>query len=77
MSNFKPEFTGLSFRIYVSNSLPRDKPRLKVYDKGYEFSIYISDNPTVSSGSVENIKAKNVEELKEWIILNKQVLLDY
>ena len=39
--------------------------------------MYISDNPLVSSGNPDFFESEHIEELKEWIILNKQVLLDY
>ena len=77
MANFRPESTGLKFRVYISNAVPRHKPRVKVIDPKGQFSMYISDNPLVSSGSSEMFKSRSVEELKEWIKLNKQVLLDY
>lgn len=76
-SNFNPENTGLKFRVFVSTAVPRQKPRVKVIDSKCQFSMYISDKPLVCSGNTEFFKSKHIEELKEWIILNKQVLLDY
>ena len=79
-STFKPENTGLKFRVSVyaiSNAVPRHKPRVKVIDSKGQFSMYISDNPLVSSGNPDFFESEHIEELKEWIILNKQVLLDY
>ena len=76
-ANLKPENTGLKFRVFVSNAVPRQKPRVKVIDSKDQFSMYISDNPFVCSGNPEFFKSEYIEEFKEWIILNKQVLLDY
>ena len=42
-----------------------------------KFSVSIEDNPRVLAGDSSIVSAKVLEQVKEWIILNKDLLLEY
>lgn len=85
MANLRSDKTGLSMVIYAS---PRDGlqhgPRIKVFDKYGDSAlnttpqvpITVSDSPQVE-GKFDNIKDKDVSKVKQWIKLNKQLLIDF
>ena len=84
MANFKPNETGLPMCIYLSPTTGlKHGPRIKVFDKygncgnnEKQVPITISDNPSVE-GKFDNIKLKDVELVKQWIIKNKSALIDF
>lgn len=85
MANLVPIDTGLPMAVYVSDKsgVPHGA-RLKVskfyggkIDKGNLFTITISDNPTVIGKNTGNIKLKDIELVKSFIVLNKDLLLQY
>jgi len=86
MANIRPKNSGLSMCIYVSdkdNVKSQHSARIKVsknygdkISKNNTFSITISDNPEVV-GNTGDIKEKDINELKQFIIKNKELLLNY
>ena len=78
MANLREKTTGISTIIFVSSKVPRHKPRLKVVKNLKEkFSVSIEDNPRVLAGDSSIVPVKVLEQVKEWIILNKDLLLEY
>lgn len=84
MANLTDEDTGLTnIVIYVSDkSNSRHGPRIKVsgfyskIDKTNLFSVTIEDNPKVI-GNVGNIRSRDVESIKSFVVRNKDILLKY
>jgi hypothetical protein len=86
MANIRPADTGLTMCIYVSdkdNVRSQHRARIKVsktygdkISKSNLFVITVSDNPEVI-GNTGDIKEKDIKEVKNFIIKNKQVLIDY
>lgn len=86
-ADLTPEDTNLSVVIWV------DGPRNISHGKRIKFQnnksnrlnggemvpVTISDNPQIpdSVNSKLNIKQKELTRIKKWVILNKQVLIDY
>ena len=82
MANLVRADTGLPINIWVSPRLDKYKPRIYV-QKDYKkelstniFSISISDNPKVH-GNPGSIKDSDIEKVKEFVRINKQLLLDH
>jgi len=86
MANIRPANTGLTMCIYVSdkeNVASNNSARLAVsktygdkISKSNLFTMTISDNPEVI-GNTGDIKEKDIKEVKNFILRNKQSLLDY
>ena len=86
-ADFEPQDTNLACVIWVDG--PRNKPhgeRIKFQNNtatklnnGEMIPVTISDNPQIpkSVHSKLKIKERELTRIKKWIILNKQVLLDY
>lgn len=78
MANLREKTTGINTIIFVSSREHRHKPRLKVLRSLKEsFSVSIEDNPRVILGDPSIVSTKVLEQVKEWIILNKDLLLEY
>jgi len=79
MANFNQDSTGLEEVIYISVKPGSHGPRLKVFrnkqPKGENFSVTIEDSPK-TTGSVF-VNAKELKRIIEFVLLNKQVLLNY
>ena len=86
MANFKGATFNLPVNIWVDG--PRDMPhgkRIKIqnnystnFTQGDLVSITIEDSPRVSKTFKRvQIKDKDLERVKSWIILNKDALLAY
>lgn len=81
MANVRPNKTGLKMVIYIS---PRNNskhgPRIKVSQQYGDkvnsdfFSITISDQPEII-GKTGNIKSEDVQKAINFVVLNKDVLL--
>jgi hypothetical protein len=84
MANLIPIETGLSMSIYISDksgiSHGTQLKVSKIYggkiDKNSLFTITIDDEPLVI-GNTGNIKLKDIELVKKFILINKSSLLDY
>ena len=83
MANVIKSRTGLNTMIWISTKEPSHGPRIKVQanrsDKiiSHEmFIVTIEDMPEVI-GDIGKLKAKDINKIKEFVILNKEVLLDY
>ncbi len=76
MANLPPRRTRLPFDIFVSEKTYAPvghRPRLKVYDKGYESSVSIDDSILVLAGTA--ITGKAWKSLVQYIQLNRELLL--
>lgn len=83
MANISKTSTRLPCKIYISDRLGVNHgPRIKVnadYSdtwSGNSFTITISDTPT-AIGNTYKVKESDIEEIKDWILLNKDILLKY
>lgn len=78
MSNLIPKDTGLKYIVWVSTQIGKEKhgPRIKVEIDGNRVPVTIEDNPQWKSKKI-TIDAKSFNQIKEWILLNKKLLLDY
>jgi hypothetical protein len=89
MSNLTKAETGLDVTIWVSVKSHPAGPRIKVnldsslsFNRDSNFSVSISDNPTVVAGDTEKniikkLGTKKLEDVYDWVKLNKNVLDDY
>ena len=80
MSNLSPRKTGLKKIIWISvKGNAKHGPRIKVYKnnsgKGENFSVTIGDTPS-TIGDVF-IKSKDLNDIFEFIKINKDVLLKH
>jgi hypothetical protein len=78
MANLSKQKTGLDYIIWVFPQTGKEKhwARIKVQIDNNRIPISISDNPKILSSNVE-INAKSLNKIKVWIVLNKEVLLNY
>jgi len=81
MANVRPDKTGLRMVIYISpRNGSKHGPRIKVSQQYGEktssdfFTVTIADNP-VFSGKYGNIKGGDIDRVREFIQLNKDILL--
>lgn len=89
MSNLTKAETGLDVTVWASVKTHPAGSRIKVnldsslsFNRSSNFSVSISDNPTVVAGDTEKniIKKLGVKRLNDvytWVKLNKDVLTDY
>ena len=79
MAQLKPWQTGLTYEVYVSPEVPKHQPRMKVIVRGKDntVSFLIKDNPEISVGKAHLLSGKEKKEVIDWIILNKDILLNY
>ena len=82
MSNLSNKSTGLDRVIYISTKAgAMHGPRVKVYNssvgRSRSTSISISDNPKVVTFDGAKIGGRELKKIKEWITLNKEVLLKH
>ena len=84
MANIGQEDTGLSVVVYVSPAQGNHGPRIKFmndYGNAYDFDntipMTISDDPEIPVSFKQKIKSKDLQLVKQWVILNKDILLDY
>jgi hypothetical protein len=78
MSNLFPKNTGLKHVIWISTLSGRENhsARIKVDYKKELIPMIISDNPEVK-GTKTIIPAPILNPIKKWIIINKDLLLNY
>ena len=71
--------TGINCRICISSKEPRHIPRIKVYynDNSEYIALSIEDSPQIVSGMSSIIPSQISLQIKEWILLNKELLLYY
>lgn len=78
MSNLFPKNSGLPFVVWISHKTGNEKHwvRIKVSIDNNFYSVTISDNPEwvhIPKG----VSQKKLNQVIEWVKLNKQVLLDH
>lgn len=72
MTNLYPRTTKLPYTVWISTKgKAKHEPRIKV-DAPQEVVISISDEPKIIHGE---LKTKDFEEIKQWILLNKEILM--
>ena len=83
MSNLMPEHTGIDHPIWVGPNPESHGPIVKVYnskhkitDENDNFSVSISDNPSIKSG-IEMLDSRQLRKVFEFVKDNKETLLDY
>ena len=84
-ADFVPDDTNLSCVIWVDG--PRNIKHVKrvkfqnntanKLNGGELIPITISDNPEIPNSVKLKIQEKDLNKIKEWIVLNKQTLIDY
>jgi hypothetical protein len=84
MANFGTKTTGLPMIVWVSEKRASHGPRIKVsrsYNHkvliGDTFSVSISDTPEIVAGDTGDIKSIDVRKVYDWVVLNKETLLEY
>ena len=82
MTNLRPKRTGLTMCIYVSERKGSHGPRVK-FMNGYGdvqaehlCTITVEDNPQIIAEEKIILKTKDINDLKKWIALNQQLLVD-
>jgi len=79
MANLIPKRTGLDYIIWIQPRTNKEQhwARIKVQvDKENRVPVTISDNPEWKSTKAQ-IKAKDWNHIRDWIIANKTILLEY
>lgn len=83
MANLRPSRTGLSVIVYVSEKNSSHGPRIKFLNSYNDkvlpsnlVTMTVSDNPRVISSQRIRIKTKDINNIKRWVLLNKQLLTD-
>lgn len=87
MTNLKPEETGLPVIIYVSDKgNSQHGPRIKVQNDYSSkvtndwFSVTIANDAKVPDSQSHikiKVKAKDIDKVKQWVRLNRDLLLKY
>lgn len=84
MANIDQQDTGLAVMVYVSPKNANHGPRIKFmnsYSNGYDSKLVlpmtIDDKPIIPISFNRKIKQRDINDIKNWIILNKDILLDY
>ena len=77
MSNLVPENTGLEYIVWIIPKNNREKhgPRIKVNINNILIPVSVNDNPQVMVNTDKQIPDFN--NLQKWIVLNKDILLQY
>lgn len=85
MANLSKKRTGLPVIIYISGDKSSHGPRIKFFDsyadsigENYDLLIplTVSENPIIPIEHKLNIKQKDLNKIKQWIIKNYNLLLD-
>lgn len=82
MTNLRPKDTNLPVAIYISGRQGQHGPRIK-FMNGYGSVKYsalaemtVEENPKVISNEKIMLSSKEINEIKDWVIKNKSILLD-
>ncbi len=80
MANLSSNKTGIGYNIWISPKNANHGPRIKIYKNmppnGTNFSISVEDSPRIVGGA-SFVTPKELNEIFKFILLNKQLLLDY
>lgn len=85
MANLPKKRTGLPVIIYISGNKASHGPRIKFFDsyadsigENYDLLIplTIDKNPDIPIKHKLNIKKKDLEKIKQWVIKNYDLLMD-
>ena len=76
MANVLKEDTGLNYDVRISSKEGRHGPRIRVYLENI-LSVSIGNTPKVVAGDSKLISAEDLDKVNQWILKNKQTLLDY
>lgn len=75
LANLPPKRTGLPFQVWYSAKIPNCSPSIKMFFDDEELSIEIESLRV--KGCVGKISPIDLDRIKEWITLNKEILLKY
>lgn len=84
MANLKKSRTGLPVLIYISGNKSSHGPRIKFFDsyadslgENYDLLIplTVSKHPEIPIEHKLNIKEKDLEKVKEWVVKNYDLLI--
>ena len=75
LANLPPKRTGLPFQVWYSAKVPGCTPAIKVPFDNEELSIEIESLQV--NGCVDKISLTDLDKIKSWITLNKDILLKY
>ena len=82
MSNLAPGTTGLPTVIWIGKIGGQHGPRIKVsnikgkFAENDNFVVSISKNPQVLTPKYVKLKTTDVENIKDWIVINFDVLME-
>lgn len=82
--NYRKKDTNLPAVIYISQKEGGHGPRIKFQNQKSDrpkesewIPMTIEDNPRVIGNQKLNLSSKELNQIKTWIIQNKEVLLDF
>lgn len=76
MANLPARRTGLKYQVWYSAKVEKHQPRVKVdLGDGHSISILIDSHEVV--GATNRISSKDLNDIINWIDLNKEILLAY
>lgn len=77
MSNVIKDYTGLDYVVWISTNSNSSQhgPRIKVRIDGEFIPVSIEDDPRITIATNKTIP--NFNDLQKWIIMNKELLLQY
>ena len=83
LSRVVPALSGLPMVVYVSPATGPHDPRIQVSQRygdrmvmGDWFSMTVEDEPRIV-GKPGSIKVRDLVVVQDWLLLNRQVILDY
>lgn len=84
LANVDHKVTGLPMLIYVSGKNAAHAARVKVartyrsnFYPGDTFSVLISTKPKIVAGDQGEITNEDVKSVYDWVMLNREILLQY
>ena len=76
LANLPPKRTGLPYQVWYSAKVPNCTPEVKIlFEDDAELSIEIESLQV--NGIAEKISPIDLNKIKSWITLNKDILLKY
>lgn len=76
-ANFYQNFTGVDAVIWVSPKYAGHKPRVKITKGESSVSMSIENEPEILTPKSPKLDAIIINAAKQWIVLNKDILLEY
>ena len=76
MDYLLPEWTGLFHKVWIAMKIQEPQPTVRIFIDGRCVAFSVCDNPEVS-GASNLMTAEQIADTKRWILLNKDILIDY